>query len=175
MIIGLAALARSGKDLFADYLVKKYNFKKVNTSDVLRDALIEDNKPATKDNMSILADEWRKQHGMDIVTRRALESIKKYQGNIVVIGLRSLEEVELAKSLCNNFVLVAIKADDEIRYSRRDSRDPQDRKSFFFRDERDTKKKGMGKVIEQAQYTLENNDTIEEFYSKIDKLLKEIQ
>ena len=39
MIIGVTALARAGKDTFADYLVSKYGFSKLNMSDVLTEEL----------------------------------------------------------------------------------------------------------------------------------------
>ena len=65
MIIGVVSLARAGKDVFADYLAKNYGYRKVTTSDVLRDELIKQGKESTKDNMSLLADEWRKEYGMD--------------------------------------------------------------------------------------------------------------
>ncbi len=176
MIIGVVALARAGKDVFADYLVEKCGYKKVNTSDVLRDALVAEGREPTKDSMSILADGWRKEHGMDIVTRRSLESVMGYDGDVVLLGLRSPEEADLAKEVCSDgrFVLVAITAAREERYQRRTSIDPQDKESFFGRDERDIKNKGLDKALGKADYVLENNGTLQEFYSKIENFMGEV-
>ncbi|MFH1637717.1 MAG: hypothetical protein ABIB71_04815 [Candidatus Woesearchaeota archaeon] len=176
MIVGVVALARAGKDVFSDYLVKNYGYKKVNTSDVLRDSLMKSGQTPTKDGMSRLADEWRKQFGMDIVTRRSLEGLRDYKQDIVLLGFRSPEEVDLARSIYGEkeFVLVGITADKDTRYNRRSPDDPQDKEGFFARDERDIKNKGLEKAIEMAQHVLINNDTLENFYYKINNLMKVI-
>lgn len=175
MIIGVTALARAGKDTFADYLVSNYGFSKLNMSDVLTEELGKLGRPKTKDQMSLLGDEWRKQHGMDIVIRRTLEKAATYV-NTVITGFRSVEEVEFMKTNSGQFYLVAIVADMDVRFGRRNELDPDTLEGFTARDERDVQKKGLGKVIEKADYTLTNNyKTTEEFYRDIDLLLQKIK
>jgi len=172
MIICLTSLARAGKDTFADYLVEKHSFVKLNMSDVLRDALITEGKEPTKDNMSKLGDEWRKQFGMDIVMRRTLEKASRHD-KVVITGVRSVEEITFMKANAKELYLIAVTADPEVRFKRRSEADPQTEYGFFARDERDVKNKGLDKVIAMADYEVNNNfQTKEEFYSEIDLLLE---
>lgn len=175
MIIGVTALARAGKDTFADYLTSKYGFPKLNMSDVIAEELVRRGLEPTKDNRSLLGDEWRKQYGMDIVIQKTLEKAQTYE-NVVITGIRSVEEVDFLRKNSKSFCLVAIVADLNIRFSRRDNLDPETLEGFTARDERDVKNKGLGKVIEMADYTLTNNyKTTEEFYKEIDFLMQKIR
>ena len=57
-----------------------------------------------------------------------------------------------------------------------DNLDPETLEGFTARDERDVKNKGLGKVIEMADYTLTNNyKTTEDFYRDIDVLMHKIK
>lgn len=175
MIIGVTALARAGKDTFADYLFSKYGFPKLNMSDVIAEELVRRGLEPTKDNRSLLGDEWRKQYGMDIVIRKTLEKAQSYD-NIIITGVRSVEEVDFLRKNSKSFCLVALVADLDVRFARRDNLDPETLKGFTARDERDVQKKGLGKVIDKADYTLINNyKTAEEFYKDIDALLQKIK
>jgi len=143
-------------------------------SDVLRDELLRQGKEPTKKNMALLGDEWRKIYGMDIVMRKTLERAEKYE-RTVITGIRSIEEVEYIRHNAKSFCLVAIVADAEVRFSRRNELDPQTREEFFARDEIDIKNKGLGKVISAAEFCLVNNySTKEEFHAEIDKLMTKI-
>lgn len=174
MIICVTSLARAGKDTFADYLIEKYKFVKLNMSDVLRNELLKEGKEATKDAMSRLGDEWRMKYGMDIVMRRTLENALKHE-RVVITGVRSVEEVTFMRNNAKEMRLVAITADAEARYSRRNELDPQTKEEFFERDERDIKNKGLGKVIAMADYEIKNDyKTEEEFYKAIDELIGKI-
>lgn len=175
MIIGVTALARAGKDTFALYLKEKYGFQTLNMSDVLADELARRGMEPTKDNRSLLGDEWRKQHGMDIVIRKTLEKAQAYD-NVVITGVRSVEEVDFLRNNSKGFCLVAVVADQDIRFSRIGSLDPETPEAFTARDERDVKNKGLGKVIGAAEHTLTNNYTIHEpFYRDIDALMQKIK
>ena len=172
MIFGVTGLARSGKDTFADMLVRHYGFVKLNMSDCLRDELKRLGKPSTKDNMSILGDEWRSLWGYDIIIRRTLEDAKRFS-KVVITGFRSPQEVEFMKKNNPSFFLVTLVASDETRFSRRNSDDPEDFDSFIGRDMRDVNNKGLGKVIAAADYVIDNDidgdmkDKAKEFLSSL--------
>lgn len=168
MIIGITGTIRSGKDTFADYLVSKYGFVKLNMSDVLRDELKRNGKEASKENMSLLGDEWRKKYGMGIVMKRTLKNAKRYE-KAVICGIRSMEEVKFVRTNTKDFWLIAITAAPEIRFARRNELDPQDFNEFLARDERDIKNKGLDKVMNSVDYTIMNN------YSSLEQLHKEIE
>lgn len=175
MIIGVVSLARGGKDTFADFLVQNYGFKKVNTSDSIHNILKEKGLKLTKDNLSIIADQWRKEtKDMAIVTKKSLENITNPK-NLVICGFRSIEEVEYMKKIFPSSILVAIMADKEKRFERKKTNDPQDKESFFRRDKRDIIKKGLSKVLADADYFLLNNNSLKNFYKDISNFLNTIK
>jgi len=174
MIICLTSLARAGKDTFADYLVNSYGFVQLNLSDVLKERLLEKGMEPTKENMSLLGDQWRRKFGMDIVMRKTLEKAKAFP-NVVITGLRSVEEVKYFNSSPEKIVLIAITADARVRFERKNQDDEQSWQDFFNRDNRDIKNKGLDKVLNMADYTLENNfSSKEQFYHVIDKVMAKL-
>ncbi|MBW6451505.1 MAG: AAA family ATPase [DPANN group archaeon] len=173
IIIGVTGLARAGKDTMADYLVRKYNFKKFNMSDVISLELMKRGKQVTKENMSLLGDQMRKEFGNDIIIIKTLEKCKNFD-NTIITGFRSPEEVSEMRYRSNNFFLFSINAEKEIRFSRRTDIDPQTESEFFERDTRDIDNKGLGRVIESADISIDNNSTFEKLDEQIDKNLKHI-
>ncbi len=170
MILGVTGLARAGKDVFADYLIKNYGYVKLGMSDCLKDELVKTGRQPTKDNMSLLGDEWRRDFGYDIVIRRTLEHAKAFD-KAVITGFRSLEEVEFMRKSGSGFYLVSLVASDPVRFARRTPEDPQDEQSFFQRDRRDIEKKGLDKVIASADYVIKNDSTGLQLYRQIDRLV----
>lgn len=175
MIICVTSLIRAGKDAFADYIVERYGFVKLNLSDVLRDDLVERCIEPTKEEMSKLGDEWRQKYGMDVVMRKTLEKAKDYS-KVVIAGVRSMEEFDFMKNNAKDVSLLAVIAEREVRFKRRSDLDPETEDKFFARDERDIKNKGLDKVMAVADYKIENNfETLDEFYKEIDKLMEKMR
>lgn len=171
VIVGVTSLARAGKDTLASRLCSVYSFIQLNMSDVLRDELIKQGREPTKDNMSIIGDELRNQHGKDIVIRLLLEKAAIYD-KVVITGLRSPEEVVYLKNNSQKFVLVALSSPLELRFNRRNTLDPQTIDGFEARDNRDIKNKGLDKVIEMADYEIKNMGNLDCLYSGIDNFIK---
>jgi len=169
--IGLASLARGGKDSFAERLKNQFAFNQLNMSDVLKEELIKQGKEPSKMNMSILGDEWRSLHGYDIVLRKTLEKGKDTK-RLVITGIRSVEEVEYLKKNQPNFILITVQTSQFNRFARRKESDPQIQEEFMERDRRDIENKGLGKVIEMADKIIDNDGTIAEFEQKIDGIIK---
>jgi len=142
-------------------------------SDVIKDELIQQAREPTKMNMSILADEWRKLHGKDIVMRKTLEKAQDHD-KVIITGIRSPEELDFLQTNTKRFKLISIQASREIRYNRRSNNDPQSPEEFFERDERDILFKGLGKVIEKADYNIKNEGSLEEIYAQIDSIIDRI-
>ncbi len=169
----ITGLMRSGKDFVAQYIINKYNYVQLNMSDVIKDELIQQAREPTKMNMSILADEWRKLHGKDIVMRKTLEKAQDHD-KVIITGIRSPEELDFLQTNTKRFKLISIQASREIRYNRRSNNDPQSPEEFFERDERDILFKGLGKVIEKADYNIKNEGSLEEIYAQIDSIIDRI-
>jgi len=184
LVIGLTGLASSGKGEFTDYLINKYKFKKLVFSDILKEeakkrGLLENNNyEEQKDILSKFGKKLREKTGKwDILAEELIKKIKS--GNlekVVVDGFRSVEEVNLFKKNFENFYLVFIDADEKIRFSRRKLEDPTTNiENFKARDKRDIEKLGLGKVIEMADFTVNNNKQgLKNLYKEIDNLMKKI-
>lgn len=174
MIIGLTGPARSGKDTVAHYLMEEYGFKHF---DFYRDVLLAElesrGMEPTKDNASIIGDELRKGKGRGVMAELLFPKIDAEDA--VVTGFRSPEEVEFFREKTSHFFLLMTSAPRDVRYDRRDERDPQTKDDFFGRDERDLKNKGMETVFMMADHTIDNNGTIEDLKERVDEIMDEVQ
>ncbi len=174
IVLGLTGLMRSGKDFAAEYISKKYNYTILTMSDIIKEELIQLGKEPSKMNISIYADELRKLYGNDIIMKRTLEKVKDFD-KVIITGVRSPEEVDYIKINIGNFKLFFIEASKENRYKRRTINDPQDLLEFFVRDQRDIIFKGLDKVIEKADFKINNDSTEENLYSQLDNIMSNLE
>lgn len=166
-ILAITGLARSGKDTAAKYISGKYGLKWFDFSrDILSEEIKARKLELTKDNMSSIGDELRKEHGQDALAQRLIEKIKDSGTKSVIIsGVRSPEEASYLKSHSKRFLLIKLVADPNKRIKRSGNADIESR------DERDIKNKGLAKVLEMADITIENNGTVDDLYKKIDEVI----
>lgn len=169
IVLGLTGLMRSGKDFAAEYISKKYNYKILTMSDIIKEELIKKGKPHSKMDISIYADELRKIYGNDIIMKRTIEKAQSFD-KVIITGVRSPEEIDYIKNHTPIFKLIIIDASKEVRFQRRIDTDPQNSQDFFARDELDILLKGLGKVIEMADFKINNDSTEENLYEQIDNL-----
>jgi len=184
LVIGLTGLASSGKDEFANYLVKKYKFIKLVFSDILKEVaekgglLKNKSYEEQKYVFSQLGEELREETGnWAILAEKLIEKIKS--GNfekIVVDGFRSVEEVNLFKKNFENFFLIFVDTDEKIRFARRKEEDPTiDIEEFRKRDQENIEVMGLGKVMGMADFTINNDkEGLENLQKEIDNLMKKI-
>ena len=169
----IAGLARSGKDTVGDYLAEDYGFEKHTFSEVLRELLISEGIQPTKERMIELGDELRKEMGMDAVAKLLAPKIKRKRG-IALVGPRSIEEIEFFREKFPGIIVVKVSSSEQQRIERNKEEGSAEKDKFFERDNKDMKRKGFEKVLEAAQYELENFSTKEELYSQIDFLMEKL-
>ncbi len=173
--IAFTGLPRSGKDTAADYLVKKHGFSKVVMSD---ENGFELKKHGLKDNKmgrSRMGKELREKFGLDVIARRSFERAKKSGfERVVFVGVRGVEEVNFFKKEIPEFKLIKIESVKGKRFERKSKIDGQSKEQFFEREVWEEEKFGLGKVLNEANYTIENNSTIAEFQKAIDELMQNI-
>jgi len=182
IVIGLTGLASCGKGTVSDYL-KRYGFIQLIFSDILKEeaekrGLLKNKTYEEQKNVfSKLGDELRKESGKwYILAEMLVEKIKSNNiEKVVVDGFRSVEEVEFFKKSFKNFYLIFIDANENTRFLRRKLEDPTATiKGFKDRDERDIKGKGLGKVIEMADFKIINNKDFAYLYKQINGILEKI-
>jgi dephospho-CoA kinase len=174
-VIGFTGLPRSGKDTAASYLMEKHGFKHFDLfGNVLRPMLEEKGLAASKANAVQLGRELREKEGMGAVAVHLMKIIKESEADkIVVTGFRSIEEVEELEKDFQPFYLIEVRADRETRFARRSEEtiSPED---FEHREQTDLKEKGLAKVLEAAEFKMENNGTKEELFEQVEEFLKKI-
>ena len=105
-----------------------------------------------------------------------LERIDKSHDKIVIDGIRNIEEMDFFREkLGKDFLLVAIHASPKTRYKRLLSRKREDdnlsTEKIRERDERELRW-GLGVLIAFADVIIINEDSLEEFKSKVKEVLK---
>lgn len=182
MIIGVTGTYASGKDTISDYLQKK-GFFHFSLSDAIRGELDEIGLPRDRDTLIRVGNEYRQKFGNDIWAKRAIEAVKARAGskNCVLTSIRNSGEVAFLKKQ-KGFILINVDAPIETRYERAKARKRGD--SDFvdletFKKQEDKEKTGTGseqnltEVGAMANYTIENSDTLDELYKKIERIINE--
>ncbi|MDD3435072.1 MAG: AAA family ATPase [Patescibacteria group bacterium] len=180
IIIGLSGQIASGKEVVKKHLEKCCGGVSFKFSDVLRKILKDLDVPAERDNIIRLSTFLRQAYGEDLLARALTKQVSEANNDLIIVdGIRRLADIEYLKHL-DNFYLIAIEAKLELRYQRALSRaeNPGDAKKSweeFLADEAKETEVTIPAVMAQANYTLENNGTLEELKEQIDKTLTLIQ
>lgn len=175
LVIAFCGKKYSGKDQGCNYLVSKYGFKHLDYSkDVLNPILEKEGKAITRDNQIELATKLRKEKGIHVLTEMIAEKINS---NSMISGLRFKEEVDyLRKKFEKEFILVAVEADERIRYERSLAQQVKGEGSHTFEQFLERESLPTEKVIPEtmrlADYTVTNNGSKEELYRQLDIILK---
>ena len=121
-----------------------------------------------------LSDEERKKFGYCIWAERTLPLIKNEE--TVIDGIRSVEEVRVFKKHFPDFIVVSIHSSPGTRFQRIMKRKRVDdifsKEKFDERDRRELSW-GIGNVIALADVMIVNEEGIEEFKKKVEKVLGE--
>jgi len=127
-------------------------------------------------NERAIREELRKTHGMEAFAKLSLNDIQKglSKGPTVVDGLYSWSEYKfLRNKLSNRFCVVAVFTPKHIRYERLMTRKvrPLSYEEAEARDFAEIENLEKGGPIAVADYTIQNAESLENLYSKIDSLL----
>jgi len=166
LFVVFVGLARSGKDTACDFFTQRFGFKKFVFSELLSEELHKRGGSVTKMNQSNLGNELRERFGMGVLGKMMWNKIKN-ENKIVLSGARSIEEVDELRKHEKNIKVVAIKVDLMTRFKRRRPIEPNDLDEFKKRDENDVKEKGEGKLIDCAEFEIDNNGSLDELQKQL--------
>ncbi|MFX1379218.1 MAG: AAA family ATPase [Promethearchaeota archaeon] len=174
-VIAICGLPGSGKTTAID-AIKDLGII-VTMGDVVRDEVKKRNLEPSGNNVGKIAKELREMHGPAIIAEKCVELVKKKNYEVIFVdGVRSLSEVEIFRRYWR-FPIIAIIVDEEKRFrhlfERNRSDDPKSLGDLKERDKREIEF-GLDKVLENADYIIKNNDSIEELKKNIRKLVLEI-
>jgi len=173
-LIGLTGTNGSGKGEAATYF-KKRGYAYFSLSDVIRDALRNDGKEDTRDNLIEKGNELRKKYGPDILARLAME---KVQDKTVIDSIRNPSEVEYLRKE-KEFIPLAIDAPVELRYERVKRRGRQESASTleeFIKKEKEEmtdseKGQQLHSCMKMADFIIMNDGTLEDLHLKLEEIV----
>jgi len=162
----------SGKSV-AVQLAKDYGIPVIRMGDMVWEEVKNQGLKLNDKNVGMIANQMRKEHGMDIWAKRTLEKMKTIDKKEIVVidGVRNNEEIETFKQKLNgDFVVIAIKASTETRHQRAMNRgrqdDSKDERQIKERDQREIGW-GLGDVIKYADIAIVNEGNLREFHEAI--------
>jgi dephospho-CoA kinase len=181
MIIGITGSMACGKEAVSRFFIDK-GFEHNFLSKELREELKERGIEISRANLQNLGDELRVKEGNGFLAKRMLKRLGK--GNFIIDGIRNPGEVEEFRKE-KDFILIAIDADQKIRYERSISRsktsDAKTWEEFLKMDKRDfgTEEAESGQQVEKcmalADFKIINNTNLEDLYTKLDELYSKIK
>lgn len=183
MLIGITGTDGAGKGVIVEYLVEKKGFAYYSARQLWVDEINRRGLEAKRENMRIVANDLRRQHGNDYLVAAYVEKMKE-EGveNAIIESIRAIAEAETLKR--HGGILIAIDADQRLRYERIVGRASEsDRVTFeqFAAQEalemNDPDPNGMQKekVMQMADYTIMNNGTLDELHVQIEETLSKIK
>jgi dephospho-CoA kinase len=182
-IIGITGTLGAGKGTVVDYLCNHYGFAHYSVRAYLSERLKQEGKEVNRDSMVELANRLRAESGPDFMAAELYRLASASGSDSVIESIRTPGEVELLRGL-GNFFLLAVDADQELRYSRIVSRQSEtDRIDFetFKRDEAremestDPNKQNLKACILQADFLLHNNGSFTDLYQQIENVFSQIK
>ena len=174
--MGISGLPGSGKGIVSDIATKKGAII-VSMGDIVREEAKKRGEGSKE-----TAKNLRKEFGEYIISELTIEKIKKLQeegveNTIIVEGIRSLHEVDMFKENFDNFIILSIFANTNIRFERLKKRmredDSQDFNEFKKRDMSELGF-GIGSVISLSDRLIINESDMESFIQDINDFFDEI-
>lgn len=176
MKIAFVGLPAVGKDVVSDYIAKKYSLKHISSGDIVRDYVKTNNLGGLeRENLRIVANKMRSKFGGDILVKIAFE---KSADNIVLSGLRSIEEINTFKKFGGKVISInaPLKTRYELAKIRRRIDDNISFKEFKKNEGKeysnlDINSQNIYKVIQMADDKIINDGSLQELLIKSEKIV----
>lgn len=173
--IGIIGPIRAGKDFAGQYISRKLSLPLLEVSSSLKEICKERNIEPTRENLIQLGSELAKQQGDGVLAKYLVE---KAPEAFIITGMRQLGQIEYLRKH-TDFLLVAVDASAVIRFNRaqkdRKLGEANSLEEFIDRELKENQppnKQRLFECMKLADITIVNEGSIEEFYSKLDELMK---
>jgi len=181
LIVGITGTIGAGKGTVVEYLVERYQFRHYSVRKYLTKILTERGLQPNRDNLTALANYLReKNNSPSYIIEELYKEAKAVGGNAIIESIRTIGEIKKLKTL-GTFVLLAVDADQQLRYQRAFARKSEtDRINFekFLADEvremtsTNPNNQNLAGCIQLADFRLENNSDLGTLQSKIDQFIR---
>ena len=177
-LIAIVGMSGFGKSVVTTYLKDK-GYERIYFGGVIYEKMQEEGIEITPDSQKEFREKLRREHGMGVVAKILLPKIKEAYKveNTVLDGLYSWDEYLILKKEFNDLKLICICTDKKIRYNRvmyRQDR-PFNHEDIVKRDVSEIENSAKGGPIAFADYYILNNGDLENCYSRLEEILKEIE
>ena len=174
-LYAIVGMCGSGKSIASDYLVSK-GFNKVYFGGVTMDKLKEANLEVNPENEKMMREKLRSELGMGAFAIVLLPKIKECfnNGNTVLDGVYSYDEVKILKENFPELKIIAIVCDKDIRYNRLSIREvrPLTNEEASARDIAEVENIAKAPPIAMADYYILNNGSIKEYTTRLEEILE---
>lgn len=177
-IIGFTGKIGSGKTTLSTYIQEKYGFQKLSFVDkILIPELQKRKKPINRKNLQQLGRELYLKYGDIKFTELLLEGVDLAKKWIIDDIRYSLAANYIRNRFLNNFCLIGVKTNVQIRFERVLSRGEEGDISYqdFLKMDSASTERQIEEVLSQADYWVENDGVISDLYQQCDKIMEEIQ
>ncbi|MBD3405575.1 MAG: flagellar hook-basal body complex protein FliE [Candidatus Lokiarchaeota archaeon] len=166
---GKSEIAKAASDLDVPVIVM---------GDIIREITCRKGLKPTPTNTRITMLEIREKEGPGAVAKYCIDAILKLNNDVILIeGCRSLAEIDVFQSYCDNLKIVCVHASPNTRFNRLQERKrddaPTDWESFKERDIRELSV-GLGGVIAMSDIMLVNELSLEKFQIICTNTIKEL-
>ena len=173
-IIAIVGMCGSGKSVASEYLIG-LGYKRVYFGGVTMDKLKESGLDVNPDNEKMMREKLRSELGLGAYAKVLLPTIKELSLNndVVLDGLYSWDELVILNNEFN-ITTIAVVADKKIRYDRLSKRDvrPFNNEEAKKRDITEIENIEKAGPIAYADYFIYNNGSMEEYYKRLDEIIK---
>jgi len=182
IIIGITGTLGAGKGTIVEYLEQKKGFIHFSVREFLIEEINRQKLEVNRDSMTKVANQLRAMHGSSFVVDELYKKALKKGNNCVIESIRTEGEI-LSLRKQGNFYLLAVDADQKVRYERiRLRKSETDHISFdtFTENEKrefasdDPNKQNLSRCIELADYVLQNNGNMETLYHQLEEIMSQI-
>lgn len=172
LIVCITGMPGAGKTTVAKALAN--SFRVISMGDVIRKEAEKQNVEPTDTNLGNIMLKLREEYGLGAVAYLISKEIEKDNSDLIIDGLRSLEEVNVLKKY-GKVKILAIHAPKEKRLvylkERKRSDAPINLEEFEKRDKRELEV-GIGEAISYADCIIMNDGSIEELQTKALEVIK---
>lgn len=180
MIIGLVGTHGAGKGAVVQIL-KEHGFVHCSARELFLEELQKKGIEADRESISRMANDLRAQHGVSYVVDTYVRRHNPVLENIVIESIYTLGEADRIREVGG--YVVAVDADPEIRYERIKHRmsetDKVTKEEFLRKQEEESRstdptKQNSRTVMEQADFTILNEDTFEALKVCVEAVLEKV-
>ena len=172
-VLIITGYARSGKDTTADYLSKKYGFKKIVFTDFMKKELKKRKLAPTKENMNKYGQQFRDELGKDYLVRAVLAESEKHP-KVAICSVKPIWEYEAIMQKYPQTKMILVTAPKELRFTRRPADSPSEFEAFLQRDKNDEKWYALKTIFSKKDFEITNDGTLGDLYKKIDEVMGKI-